>query len=41
MIADWALFGPWPGISYPHAMTWLVVPAVYAVYSLIRGAIND
>jgi FAR-17a/AIG1-like protein len=41
MIADWALFGPWPRISYPGATRWLAVPAVYAVYSLIRGAIND
>jgi hypothetical protein len=38
-VAYWLIFAPKAGILWTDPIKWLVVPAVYFVYSLLRGAI--
>ena len=37
---DWVLFVPKGTIRWKSALIWLVYPLVYAVYSLIHGAVT-
>jgi hypothetical protein len=36
----WLLFAPRAGLSWKHAVGWLVYPGVYLVYILARGAMS-
>jgi hypothetical protein len=36
----WLLFAPRAGLTWKHAITWLVYPGVYLVYILARGAVS-
>ena len=38
-ILYWLLFRPRPGLRWKDALAWLVYPAVYLVYVLVRGAL--
>ncbi len=38
-VVYWLLFAPRAGLSWKHAVTWLVYPGVYLVYILARGAV--
>ncbi len=39
VVADWLLDRPQPKITFRTASSWLVVPVVYAAYSLVRGPV--
>ena len=39
-VIDWVLFVPKGTIRWKSALAWLVYPLVYAVYSLIHGAVT-
>ncbi|TSD46929.1 hypothetical protein FFI94_012675 [Rhodococcus sp. KBS0724] len=41
LLADWVFSPPRHRISEGSALTWLAFPALYAMYSLVRGAIVD
>ncbi|NMN93426.1 Pr6Pr family membrane protein [Antrihabitans stalactiti] len=41
VLADWLISPPRTRIDDKQCLTWLAFPAVYAVYSLIRGPIVD
>lgn len=41
MLADWVFLPSRHRISDASALTWLAFPALYAVYSLVRGVIVD
>ena len=36
----WLLFAPRAGLTWKHALAWLVYPGVYLVYILARGAVS-
>jgi hypothetical protein len=38
-VAHWLVFAPKAGIGWAEPIKWLVYPAVYFAYSLIRGAV--
>lgn len=39
MILDWVLNPPTKEIKWKHAVSWLLFPLLYVIYSLIRGAL--
>jgi hypothetical protein len=39
-VVYWLLFAPRAGLNWKDAVTWLVFPAVYLVYTLARGAVS-
>jgi len=39
LVADWLLYPPKTKLSYKIVAAWAVVPILYVIYSLIRGAI--
>jgi hypothetical protein len=39
-ILYWLLFGPRYSLRWSHAVKWLVYPAAYLVYALVRGAME-
>lgn len=41
MLLDWILFPPGSGVDLRKARVWLLYPATYAVYSLVRGGMVD
>jgi hypothetical protein len=41
LVADWLIAPPRSRIEFPRAFKWLIYPAVYLIYSLIRGPIAD
>jgi hypothetical protein len=41
VLADWLLFPPKHYIASQKALVWLLFPAAYMIYSLIRGAVTD
>jgi hypothetical protein len=36
----WLLYAPRAGLTWKHALAWLVYPGVYLVYTLARGAVS-
>jgi hypothetical protein len=40
-VADWLLFPPKNKLSLSRTWKWLLFPAAYMVYSLIRGSVTD
>ena len=40
-IGFWIFFVPKSGFSWKSVLSWLIYPAVYAIYILVRGAIID
>ena len=41
LLIDWLIFPPRARIDESRALAWLAFPAVYGIYSLIRGPIVD
>ena len=41
LVADWLLVPPGRGFPVMRSLWWLVFPAVYLVYTLVRGSIVD
>ncbi|MBA2755278.1 MAG: Pr6Pr family membrane protein [Chloroflexia bacterium] len=41
VVADWFIAPPAHGLSWRRASVWLIYPALYMVYSLVRGPIVD
>ncbi|WP_410982778.1 Pr6Pr family membrane protein [Bacillus cereus] len=41
MILDWVLNPPTKEIKWKHAVSWLLFPLLYVIYSLIRGSFID
>lgn len=40
-LTDWAIFADKRALRYSDVPRWLVFPALYAVYSLLRGLVAD
>ena len=40
LLADWLLAPPKQRITFGRALVWLLFPAAYVVYSLVRGAVT-
>lgn len=38
VLIDWLIHPPIKAISYKRALTWMIFPVIYLVYSFIRGA---
>jgi hypothetical protein len=38
---DWLIVPPAPGLTFRHALLWLVYPIAYVIYTLIRGFYVD
>ncbi|MGE1027457.1 Pr6Pr family membrane protein, partial [Bacillus sp. GMs2/2] len=41
MLLDWTMNPPTKAITWKHAVSWLIFPLLYVVYSLIRGPFVD
>jgi hypothetical protein len=41
VLVDWLIAPPRTRLTMKHLVTWMVIPVVYLVYSLIRGALVD
>ena len=39
IVLDWLVDPPRPPLSYRAALVWLLIPAAYCAYSLVRGAL--
>jgi hypothetical protein len=38
MLADWMIDPPQTRLSFPDVLTWLLFPAAYVIYTLLRGS---